>query len=260
VNTHSPIIFWLLAAATLAVDSVALSWLNDQPFLPSAAILYDALCFSQLSIVCIWSVFGGQNRVVCACGVLLAIAVAAALTAWNFEFQFWEMLALFGAYATLLIVVLWIVKHSKLWPVKAERGASVWQFSLGQLLVLTTILAVLLTLFRYSELQDLGEAIASDFIWNCLMIVSLVVVWARPWSAWSRLAVCLSTALLLGVASWSYDFFRADPLLDVKPSDIPTYFASGLIQTLVVFTWLESTPIISDSVAIATPEPAEGES
>ena len=53
----SPLIFWLLLAATLSIDAVVSTLIN--PRLPQSSVQYSiialhALVFGQLSIVCIW--------------------------------------------------------------------------------------------------------------------------------------------------------------------------------------------------------------
>ena len=178
----SSLLFGLLLTATAAVDAVVIYWLLEQPTAVRAAVLYDVLCFSQLSLACAWAAFRSGSRVASGVVVASAVAIAAMATAILFEFHIGEMIACFGAYALLVILALWVVKHSQLWTARPAERAPAWQFSISQLLVLMTIVAVLLALFRTSELRELGEAIVSDLVTNCALVVVLIVIWVKPWS------------------------------------------------------------------------------
>src|SRR5262245_31835177 len=56
MHYRSPAVFWLLAAATLAADGVAISWFYAST-LNRAGDLYFALICSQISAVCIGAFF-----------------------------------------------------------------------------------------------------------------------------------------------------------------------------------------------------------
>jgi hypothetical protein len=244
VKQSSPTLFWLLLAATIAVDSVAIYWLLQNQLALRAGALYDALCFSQLSVACIWTVFAPQRRLRRTAVLVVGLFVATVATARLFEFQIPEMIAFFGAYATLLVIMLWVIQHTRIWPHRVAGSLPVWQFSFGQLLAFITVVAVLLGMFRGGELRDVGESVALELVATSLMTIALVVVWAKPWQLPARFACACGIATLFGAISWGYDWWRADSLLDVRADDIPMYVVNGLVQAIVVFLWLEVGQII----------------
>lgn len=244
VKQYSHTLFWLLVAATLAVDAVAVVWLLENQLAHRAEVLYDALCFSQLSVACIWAVFAPHRRIWSLAVLVVGLLVATAATAKLFDFPIPEMIAFFGAYATLLVILLWVMKHTSIWPYRAVNDPPVWQFSFGQLLAFVTVAAVLLGLSRGSELWGIGDSVAIELIATCLTTIVIVVVWAKSWRWPTRLAWICSLAVAIGITSWGYDWWRADPLLGVQTDDLPMYVVNGLIQAGVIFLWLEVGRII----------------
>src|SRR5450755_1392180 len=103
---RSPVILALLAAATLALDAVAIHWILAAPIAVAAGILVDALCFSQLGLACVWAVFQPGRRIWGALVVSVVLLLATVTTVELFDFRVWEMLAFLGTYATLLILSL----------------------------------------------------------------------------------------------------------------------------------------------------------
>ncbi len=59
---RSPVIFWLLLAATISVDAVAYYWVVSENS-PNSSIAIDALFTVQVSVVCIWSGLGNRRTV-----------------------------------------------------------------------------------------------------------------------------------------------------------------------------------------------------
>ncbi len=80
---RSPIIFWLLLAATLSVDAVAVCWF----FYPSVSVarnvLLLALAFSQISVVSIASIFVECRASFLLCAPFVAALGAAALMSFT---------------------------------------------------------------------------------------------------------------------------------------------------------------------------------
>jgi len=193
-----------------------------------------------LSVACIWMVFGQRHVAWKALVGGLALLIAAAATARLFEFRLWETLALYIGYATLLVLLLWTIKQSVLRPIPLATKTPVWQFSLGQLLVLMTVVGVLISLLRRSELlRSLGEAVATDLFAYSVLAAGQVVIWSRAWNLRLRMTASLGAAAIFGLASWVYDGLRADPLLGFAPDDITMFLVNGLVQTLVIICWLE---------------------
>jgi hypothetical protein len=234
------VILALLAAATLALDAVAIHWLLAAPTAVAAGILVDALCFSQLGLACIWAVFQPERSI---WGVLLVSAVllgATFITVELFDFKVWEMLAFLGTYSTLLILSLWAVKYTKLWPKADAAVPGIWQFSVGQLLALMTVVAVLLMLFRSSEIIP-GTDVATDVATSSALVIAAIVIWARPWHVVLRLALLLAIAAGLGVADWLHNYLAPGP---EGSMEVSTSIADSLIQAIVIFIWLEVGKVI----------------
>jgi hypothetical protein len=246
---RSPLILVLLVAATLAVDAVSIYWVLEgvkagSPTL-SASILYDALCFGQIGVACVWVVFDARHRIWAAPVLGLGTLAAGVATATLFELKMFEAIAFIGAYATLLVILLWIVKHTRLWRAERTEKKPLWQFSVAQLLALMTVIAVLLAMFRGSEIiQDIGTYAAADIILSSVLVVATVVISGMPWPLLIRLAATLAMAAAFGLADWTHAWWCAAPDLKVGVQDIPISLASGLIQSLMIIIWLDIGRII----------------
>jgi hypothetical protein len=258
VSQRSPVILLLLAAATLALDAVAIYWLRAAPTAFVAGVLCDALCFSQLGLACIFAVFNPGRRVWSVLIVVAALGIAVVATAKLFDDRIWEMIAFLGTYATLLILSLWTVKHTRLWPADGAATRGIWQFSVGQLLALMTVVAVLLVMFRGSELIP-GAEVATDVATSSALVVAALVIWVRPWHVLLRLATLLFVAGLLGLADWIHASWSANSDFGSRAGEIPISIADSAIQALVIFIWLEVGRIIPRAAARArddVPAPA----
>lgn len=240
---RSPVIFWLLVAATVAVSAVAVSGVylcRAYKEVPSAAIiaLCDAWIFGILTVLSIWVVFSPRRRrwvgLMC---LVAAVAVVAIVAALAIDFPFWEMAAICGSFVTALTLLLWVVKQTRIWRGGlARRRSSKWQFSVGQLLVLMTVVALLVATLRDSEIvrnQSARGVLFVDVAAKVLLGTTLVLAWARPWHPVLRLAAMLA---LGGLVDWGAD--RA-----TSPySSLAVH--SGLIEVLLIFAWLEFGHII----------------
>jgi hypothetical protein len=244
VKTASPLIFWLLLAATLAVDAVAIYWLQQEQTATNAAVLFDALCFSQLSVAAIWAVFTARGKAIAAVLLIGSILVAAAVTGWLVDMRVAEWAAFFGAYVTLLVLALWILKHTAWWRSAIPRVAETWQFSVGHLLALMTVVAVLLTLFRRSEyLEQVASTVTTDILTNCGLAIAAVFVWTKPWRTPIRLTLLGAIAGLFGLADWASDLWFGN-LANPTGDELLQSIAGGIIQILVISAWLELGQII----------------
>jgi hypothetical protein len=59
---RSPLIFWLLLAATISVDAVAFTWAEaGHVHADHAFIAFEALMLSQIGVVCIWSSLNSEK-------------------------------------------------------------------------------------------------------------------------------------------------------------------------------------------------------
>ena len=245
---RSPVILVLLVAATLALDAVAIQWLLVAPAALAAGAFYDALCFSQLGLACTYVVFNQRRRVLGAALLTAVFLIATTTTARLFDYTFWEMAAYLGTYVTLLILSLWTVKYTKLWPAQNLATRGIWQFSVGQLLALMTVLAVLLTLLRRVAIIP-GIDVAADAVTSTALVVAVVVIWARSWPMPFRLAALLFAAGLFGVVDWVHAWWSSSPDLSKQTNDISISIGDSLIQALVAFVWLEMGNIVPRAAA-----------
>ena len=251
-------IIWLLLAATLAVDAVAIYGLYQNPMAPNAGVLFESLCFSQLSIVAIWSVFTTRRMAVAAVALACAIGVAAATYGWLQDIHPLEMLAFFGTNVTLIVILLWIFKHTKWWQRAIPRPAQTWQFSVGHLLVLMTVVAVLITLFRRGDvLQTIQFAVASDIVTNCCLALATALIWTTIARTPIRLILLVVVAALVGLAGWaSTEWFAA--LTNPADNNLLRSVAGSLIQVILLVAWTELGGIIprtADSEATGATSP-----
>jgi hypothetical protein len=254
MTARSPIIYWLLLAATLAVSAVTVSGIcafKASSKVPGAAssALYGAWMLGILTIASIWAVFSPRRRWwTNLVWLFAAVAVVALVVAWAADFGRSDIMAYCGSYVTALTLLLWAVKNSWLWPDRAQHLTHRWQFSVGHMLVLMTIVALLITSVRDSELvrnEQSRELLLVGVVTNVLLALGLVLIWAQPWHPVVRLAAMLA---LGGLVGWCAE--RAT-------SPASTYAVpSSLIEVLFVFAWLEFGGIIPrDEPADSAPPP-----
>lgn len=249
MKPHSKILFWLLVAATAAVDAVALAWLIQAGSMSRAAELFDALVTGQLAVVCIWAVFAARRM----WSSLLAIGVAVVTcTAIEVGAAWISARESFGSYACLaaaIVAGLWILKQTPFWRRLSTAPRSGWQFSVSQVLVVTTLVALLLASLKETTLvTETGEwrFLAAVVTCDLLVVLSCVIssVWLRDW--WLRLAFDAALAIAIGVAlvfAASAGWLGQLMTLDFRQTVIPTT-AYMLVVALVLFCWLELAPIL----------------
>ncbi len=78
MNQRPQINFWLLLAATAAVDAVAIAWILDAGSASLAAYLFDALLAGQLAVVCVWAVFRSPGKMWSLVAATVAVLVCTA--------------------------------------------------------------------------------------------------------------------------------------------------------------------------------------
>jgi len=241
MSRRGPVNFWLLLAATICVDAVVLSWvIRDGVESYYVGVLYDALLFSQLSVACVWATFAARGWLRNAL-VLVAVGIVAAITtSVAVEISILETITIVGTYFTWLMLLLWTLKHSKYWQSRGKDTTSTWQFSTAQLLGLMSIIGVLVTLLRRSELAlEVGEMIAATLVTTGILVTAIIVIWVMPWHVVMRLAASLTLGALFGLVRWAYAVWRADPLLSISLDDLPVEIPNVLIEILVLVAWLQ---------------------
>ena len=109
-----------------------------------------------------------------------------------------------------------------------------WRFSIANLLVLTTVSAVLLSLLGRNELL-LGSfgAVATLVLGNILLLVAVLAVRRYAFYLLPRMAADCAVAILIGLLWEALRFGFASAL------NLVAYF---LIQVLTLSLWLEFIP------------------
>jgi hypothetical protein len=239
------LIFWLLLAATICIDVVAFS--NTHSASASEylgpelvrTIICDALLSSQVSIVCIWAVLS-TNRMLWLPAI--AAALAATVTASLFDDATGSFatgcrlyLNQYGFEAALLLIFLWLFRGSRFW--RRRTGATVWRFSLAQLLLVMTAAAVLSTTMRSGPFAEESRWTNIGFEFSVVVMAFVsAILWCFTWHWLLRFAATLGAALVFG-ATFAYfaEFGAAGYCI------IGSHF---LVQAIVLSAWLGWGPIL----------------
>jgi hypothetical protein len=239
MQQKSPAIFWLLLAATLAVDSVAASWAY-MATLDQAGNIYFGLVCSQISVVCIASSFSLTSSHRRWMGPLAVSVIVAALTTLLLHDRdgayqnFLVYLSLWLPQAAILIVLLWFLQQAPIaerWGSPNSRGN--WQFSVANLLIMMTTCATLLVILRLAERMhgywvDLAAWIAN----NIAVAVASLFIYVRRWHGFLRLGATLGVCLVFGLWTQTSTQGHSDAL------------SVNLIQAIVLFVWLANGGIV----------------
>lgn len=232
MQRSSSAIFWLLLAATLAVDALAVSWVY-MTTLEQAGNLYFALVCSQISVVCIGSSCSsvrGPRRWMWPWVVSLAVA---AVTTWlapdrgNVSQSFLLYLSLWLPQVAILVAILWLLQRTPI----AKRGGywngqSNWQFSVAHLLIVTTVCAILLVILRLAEeWRELWLVLAAWLANNTALAVAALLICTMPWHGFLRLGATLGVSLVFA-------------LLIEKVAPGPDALPVNSIQAIVLVVWL----------------------
>jgi hypothetical protein len=250
---RSPVIFWLLLAATIAVNAVVFSRVASETF-PAPFYLkigFDALIVSQLNVICIWSVLSSKQ--IRWLPALLAPVAAAFIPPIfsddpvNFVDEFKLYVAAYGLEASVLVVALWIFRGTRYW--RRHTGvAHEWKYSVAQLLVAMTVMAVLTMAMRgspffFGDTQLLSIAFTSSF---AILAIWSVFAWSTSLHWLTRLAAVVGLALVFGGLFWlAADF---GPVISLA---LASHF---VIQAIVLSAWLGLGQILPiNEVSLAEP-------
>jgi hypothetical protein len=239
---QSPVIFWLLLAATICVDAVVFVSVLSEPFPapPYTILAFSALILSQLSIACIWSALRAST-VVWKLAMPVTAVVCAALAAATFsndpvpfKSKFISYIPFCAFHAALLVAALWLLRRTAFWR-RSTGDERPWQFSVAHLLIAMTVVAVLAFASRYvSIFSDYGLRYLISIPPPVLLAVMTVVIWSQAWNWLLRLAGVVGSALILAAFS-------------ALVTDLNSAFFTGvvlLIQGLVIAVWLAWGPIL----------------
>lgn len=252
---RSPLIFWLLVAATLSVDAVVLNWAGDEQFTAPGylSVAVHALILGQLSVVCVWSALYSTPNTWTQIAPLFAVVLGALVDGLYMRLPehnrdmttFTTSLGFFGLYAMLLMAALWLLQRTNFWR-RIAGSARTWQFSLFHLLTAMTITAVLAALMRnnllFAESRWMNITFACSYV---ALTVASVVFWSFSWNWFFRLASVLSVSVLLSVGAFVI-FFRHIGIFSVNIFNI--LHAYYLIQAIVLSVWLGVGPILPSKI------------
>jgi hypothetical protein len=243
MQQRSPVIFWLLLAATAVVDAVVVCWIFGDPRSELTGEPYYGLAFSQLSLLCAWVVLF-RSRV----GVGWIVPFIAGFLAALGEFwpyardnvrvragqvytvaPDWEQLAslaaMMWAHVILILLLLWLLKPTRLCRAfSCPTGERHWQFATRHLLIVMTCLAALLVVMRQSNIsRDDVTLLITVPVMNATLFVAVLATAQAKWPWPIRLAASLAAALAIaGLCNW-----------------IPDSLNLYLIQSITIWAWLQ---------------------
>jgi hypothetical protein len=255
---RSPVISWLLLAASIAVDAVVLSWIASETY-PGPLYLvvtFHALVLGQVSLVCIWSAVGDFIGPWRRSAPVPAVFLAAAITATlidkpvTFSDSFANHLAYFGMHAALLVAALWLIQRTNYWRQRSGTSRPL-RFSLAQLLIVMTVVAVLATTIRSSPFFGNERWINLVFLGSSVALaIANVLLWNLSRHGLLRLAGAFACAILCGIV-----FLIGAALTSNERLAWIVFVVIGshyLIQTAVISVWLGWGQILPNSPANAS--------
>lgn len=228
---RSPLVAWLLLATTISVDLVVFGvngLVDSGDHLKAFAY---ALVFGQLSVLCIWFAFSTNRNLLrwIVAGIVFAVAVLATYSVERRQDLVFSFI-LNAIHTTALAMML--LTHRIIAALRRRTSTAV-QFSIRDLFVLTTVIAVLAAMS--SSAKVLQQAFAVFFILNnVMMAVTALVLWNQSWHWILRVAAALAIGILAG---WCLSLFRPHLSGDLE--------VLNCVQVLVILTWLELGGIIA---------------
>jgi hypothetical protein len=248
---RSPAIFWLLLAATICIDAVAFSWAASEPDYSYGFLTFDALMLSQISVVCIWSGLSVAKTIWTRISPILAVIVASlawgmlgfdySIEGFNLQESPYQTSIAFvakGLHAALLVAMLWLFKRTAFWKQRSDSSAE-WQFSVADLLIVMTIVAVLAAGMRYTDvLVPLDWTSVGFMSSSAILALASVFIWSLWWTPWVlRMCGVMGVAIFFAAAV----SLAEEPFTRVFSVIIGTHH---LIQAIVLSTWLGCGPIL----------------
>jgi hypothetical protein len=228
MSSRSPIVAWLLVAANVCADLVAMSWMQPATRGELSEVVFFALLVGQLSVLCVWCglrpTVNLWTRTVPFAGVI-ASALAFGFIDAGLILNF---LPFFGLQAALLLALLWAFRRTAYWRRQTGIQTS-WQFTVAQLLVVMTAVALLAAALRNGSVFDsVDNWLAIAFlVGSVVLAMASIVVWRLPRHWLLRFAGVLAIAIGFGAAFYIEDGFMM-------------WYATVhfLVQAVVLSVWL----------------------
>jgi hypothetical protein len=248
MQPHSRLNFWLLLTATLSVDAIVASWIVATPFPRSVyiGVLYYGMILGQLSAFCIWAALYRSRSVWIQFSPFVTAvpaAVASAVLVYEREY-FWragrvavDLIAYFALQVALLLGALWLLQRTAFWQ-RRDGARAEWKYSVGQLIILMTIVAILVAMLRDSTLV-VGEDRWANLTFLCSTVglpVVGVILWTSSLHALLRMAGMAASATMFALI-----FGIVHPF---GPATVPSFVEAAtagahfLIQSIVLSAWL----------------------
>jgi hypothetical protein len=233
----SPIIFWLLLAATLCVNAVSIYWIFDEGISAASATLYVALAFAELSALAVWAVllhrvFGARWLAPFFAGLAVGwIVMYAQPTDEPRREILFIYTGLLWTHTIFVISMLWLLKPTRLLQGFANNSNLRWQFGVGHLLLAMTALALFLIVVQQADaLIDEVADVITMCVANAVLLLAVLLA-AQRISHWPfRLTLSLGAALAIaGVCSFTGIAFAIDL----------NSYAFNLVQALMLWAWIE---------------------
>ncbi len=149
---------------------------------------------------------------------------------------------------TLVMIGMWFLQQASFMPKRMQgpRGNR-WQFSIKHLLVLMTASAIVIVILREAKL--IHEIWTSYVLWvinNSLLAIFAAILCTVTWHIVLRVGALAAMGAALGIAVALIDPYRASDAVAVN-----------LIQTAMLFLWLELGGIIPLHASTNRPVPAD---
>jgi hypothetical protein len=209
---RSPIIIIsLVVIANLCADfMLAWNWSTQTPRGGLSEVAYFALLSGQLSAICIWAILRERSSLwVQSVPIFAAIIASLAFNPLDSE-RLFDFAPYFGVQAAGVVVVMWIFRRSRFWRLRSGIQTD-WQFSIAQLLVATTVVALLTFAVRYSKLVNDLDDDTRLFVGLVSGSIALAVTATYLWSLRThpilRFAGVLAVAIGLGLLFLLSDLF-----------------------------------------------------
>ena len=238
MSNRSPIILWLLLAASISVYAVVSWWVASQPFPtpPHAVAMFDALTFCWLALITMGAMFRSTKSIASrlapvvaalAAGLYVAGVAASPVSYWD---QFRAYLPVYGLYVAFLVAALWALRRTKFWQ-RRYGNASAWQISLAELLIVMTAVAVLTVAIRGSPfLGDSGWLVVAVLLAMVAVAVACAAFWSLAIHPVFRFAGTLAVAVGSGIALAIVTGFEPR-FAEIIGGDL-------LVQAVVISIWL----------------------
>jgi hypothetical protein len=255
---RSPVIFWLLLAATICVDLAAIVWIDHQPDRIRSASIYFGLVFGQLSALTVWAIL--RPTKVGVRWFTPFIAATAFATIWPTMLQgphpdgaVYVFLGLLSLHVVGAMLAVWLIRPTRLLIRWTNADPSrCWQFGIGHLLALMTGLAVLLVILgRAVPLLDEARNTSTLLIANIVLLLAALASVEKFRFVLFSLAASLGAAIAIAAVC---DFLK------IAFASELSLFLLGLIQAFVLWCWCvalipprDSSSVVAESQATTTP-------